>query len=136
MANCCLLRRASASSVSISSSRSAAYRIVPPGVSYTPRLFMPTTRVSTMSARPMPFAAPSSLSLSTSSTGPCRTPSTATGMPRSNSTVTSCSRSGASAGDTERWNSVSLRSPPGVLQVPAFVAEVPDVVVARIDVDP
>jgi hypothetical protein len=35
----------------------------PPGVSYTPRLFMPTNRDSTMSTRPMPLLPPSSLSL-------------------------------------------------------------------------
>ena len=31
-------------------------RTVPPGVSYTPRDFMPTKRLSTMSTRPMPFS--------------------------------------------------------------------------------
>ena len=32
-------------------------RIVPPGVSYMPRDFMPTNRFSTRSSRPMPFVA-------------------------------------------------------------------------------
>ncbi len=31
-------------------------RTVPPGVSYTPRDFMPTKRLSTMSTRPMPLS--------------------------------------------------------------------------------
>ena len=31
-------------------------RMVPPGVSYTPRDFMPTKRLSTMSTRPMPLS--------------------------------------------------------------------------------
>jgi len=33
-----------------------AARTVPPGVSYTPRDFMPTKRLSTMSTRPMPLS--------------------------------------------------------------------------------
>lgn len=35
--------------------RCATCRMVPPGVSYTPRDFMPTKRDSTRSTRPMPF---------------------------------------------------------------------------------
>ena len=38
------------------------YRMAPPGVSYTPRHFMPTRRFSTISRIPMPFLPPSSLS--------------------------------------------------------------------------
>ena len=44
----------------------AAPRNVPPGVSYTPRDFMPTRRFSTRSARPTPCRAPISLSVSSS----------------------------------------------------------------------
>ncbi len=36
--------------------------MVPPGVSYMPRDFMPTKRFSTRSSRPMPLARPSALS--------------------------------------------------------------------------
>jgi len=47
----------------------AANRMVPPGVSYTPRDFMPTKRFSTMSMRPMPFFEPRSLSMLKSFSG-------------------------------------------------------------------
>src|ERR1700687_2779835 len=49
------------SSVIDSIPRCAAIRMVPPGVSYMPRDFMPTKRFSTRSSRPMPLTPPSSL---------------------------------------------------------------------------
>ncbi len=58
------------------------------GVSYTPRLFMPTRRFSTISSRPMPFSPPSLFRYSTSSTAPISLPSTAVGTPFSKWMVT------------------------------------------------
>src|SRR5437667_321374 len=46
--------------------RCAAMRMVPPGVSYIPRDFMPTKRFSTRSSRPMPLTRPSSCSRASS----------------------------------------------------------------------
>ena len=61
--------------------------MVPPGVSYMPRDFMPTKRFSTRSSRPMPLARPSSLSCVSSVAGDSFLPSIATASPRSKSTV-------------------------------------------------
>mmetsp|Transcript_3505 Transcript_3505/g.8331 ORF Transcript_3505/g.8331 Transcript_3505/m.8331 type:complete len:227 (-) Transcript_3505:507-1187(-) len=56
-------RSTSRSSVMASRSRWAARRIVPPGVSYTPRDLIPTKRFSTMSMRPIECSPPSLLSI-------------------------------------------------------------------------
>ncbi|MFS8016193.1 hypothetical protein Hanom_Chr15g01365581 [Helianthus anomalus] len=53
---------ASLSRVSDSSSRHAAAKMVPPEVSYTPRLFIPTRRFYTMLIRPIPGRPPMSFS--------------------------------------------------------------------------
>ncbi len=47
-----------------------------PGASYTPRLFMPTKRFSTMSIRPMPLRPPIAFNWLTISSGESRLPST------------------------------------------------------------
>ena len=62
--------------------------MVPPGVSYTPRSFMPTSRFSTISSRPMPFSPPNLFSLRITSLAFIFSPSTATGTPFSKSMVT------------------------------------------------
>src|SRR5580692_10590263 len=54
--------------------RWAACKIVPPGVSYMPRDFMPTKRFSTRSSRPMPFCRPSSFSRASSRAGESAAP--------------------------------------------------------------
>src|SRR5215469_598598 len=66
----------------------AASRMVPPGVSYMPRDFMPTKRFSTRSSRPMPWARPSALRPASTFAGESRWPSSAIASPRSNSTST------------------------------------------------
>ena len=76
----------------------AASQMVPPGVSYMPRLFMPTKRFSTRSSRPIPLSRPSSFSRVSSSAGDKRSPSMLTGSPRSKPMVTTVGLSGASSG--------------------------------------
>ena len=71
---------------------------MPPGVSYMPRLFMPTKRFSTRSSRPMPLSRPSSLSLASSVAGDSFLPSIATASPFSKSMVMTVGLSGASSG--------------------------------------
>ena len=78
--------------------RCAGNRIDPPGVSYTPRDFIPTNRFSTRSSRPIPFALPSAFSLVSNSAGDSFTPSIATGSPRSKSMLITVAASGASSG--------------------------------------
>src|SRR5690606_41584108 len=68
-------------------------RIVPPGVSYTPRLFIPTKRFSTISTRPIPCLPPSSFSLSITCSGVIASPLIATQLPCSNSSSTYSARS-------------------------------------------
>ena len=87
--------------------------MVPPGVSYTPRDFMPTKRDSTMSTRPMPLSPARLLSLVSSVAGDMRSPSTLTGSPFSNPTSTYVGTSGACSGDTLRVNMSSAGSAHG-----------------------
>ncbi len=77
--------------------------MVPPGVSYTPRLFMPTKRFSTRSMRPMPLSRPRSLRAASSEAGDSFLPFSATASPLRNSISISVAASGASNGETERW---------------------------------
>ncbi|GET88672.1 argininosuccinate synthase, putative [Leishmania tarentolae] len=75
---------------------SALYRMVPPGVSYTPRDFMPTRRSSTISSIPIACSPPPSVfSSSTSSALAVFRPFTATGIAFSNWIVTCSASSGA-----------------------------------------
>jgi hypothetical protein len=108
----------SRSSVIDSTARWAAYRMVPPGVSYTPRDFMPTYRFSTRSTRPMPCFPPRALSRASSFAGPSFFPSTVTGIPFSNPTSTYSGRSGAACGDFERTNMSSGGSDHGSSRIP------------------
>ena len=73
-----------------------------PGVSYMPRLFMPTKRFSTRSSRPMPCFRPSSLSAVSKVAGLIAVPFKATPSPRSKSIVMYSGASGASSGLTVR----------------------------------
>src|ERR1700688_4942781 len=57
-------------------------KMVPPGVSYMPRDFMPTKRFSTRSSRPIPLARPSSLSRPSSVAGDSFLPSIGTASAR------------------------------------------------------
>ena len=77
--------------------------MVPPGVSYTPRDFMPTKRFSTRSTRPMPLSRPRSLSLANSVAGDSFLPSRLTASPFANPIVMSVALSGASIGEMVRW---------------------------------
>lgn len=61
----------------------------------SPRLFMPTNRLSTRSTRPIPFFPPSSLSFVRRVAGDILTPSMAVGFPFSNSISTKVATSGA-----------------------------------------
>jgi len=77
--------------------------MVPPGVSYTPRDFMPTKRFSTRSTRPMPLSRPSSLSLANSVAGDIAAPSRLTASPLAKPMEMSVTLSGASMGEMVRW---------------------------------
>ena len=68
--------------------RWARFRMVPPGVSYTPRDFMPTRRFSTKSAQPTPLRPAISFAFVSKSTASSFSPLMATGTPFSKSTVT------------------------------------------------
>ena len=74
--------------------------MVPPGVSYTPLDFIPTTRFSTISIIPIPFAPPSSFNLVIISETFIFSPFRATGIPDSKLSEISVSLSGAFCGVT------------------------------------
>ena len=76
----------------------AKYKIAPPGVSYTPRLFIPTQRFSQMSTKPTPLRPPISLSVVKISSALIFLSFTATGIPFSKSIFTYSPASGASSG--------------------------------------
>jgi len=78
--------------------------MAPPGVSYTPRDFMPTYRFSTMSTRPTPCLPPSLFKVRITSSGERRWPFTATQLPLRKSSVTYSGLSGASSGATLSLN--------------------------------
>ena len=85
----------------------ASMRIVPPGVSYTPRDFIPTTRFSTISMMPMPCLPPRRLSSLMMSATFIFLPLTDVGTPFSNVIVTYSPSSGACSGvtlNTSRWS--------------------------------
>ncbi|MFS7964113.1 hypothetical protein Hanom_Chr08g00746351 [Helianthus anomalus] len=93
---------ASLSRVSDSSSRHAAAKMVPPGVSYTPRLFIPTRRFSTMSIRPIPCRPPMSFSSVKRDAGESSFPFMETGIPETIPiSRTYSGLSGASSGSTD-----------------------------------
>mmetsp|Transcript_16413 Transcript_16413/g.51001 ORF Transcript_16413/g.51001 Transcript_16413/m.51001 type:complete len:221 (+) Transcript_16413:211-873(+) len=97
----------------LSIARRAWYSTVPPGVSYTPRDFIPTKRDSTMSMRPTPLSPPNLLSAASMLAGLSFSPSIATGSPASNSMSTYVGSSGAFSGDTDRVNMASSASTHG-----------------------
>ena len=78
----------------------ASIRMVPPGVSYTPLDFIPTTRFSTISTIPIPCLPPSSFNLRITSETFMDTPFTLVGIPFSKAMVTYSPSSGASSGVT------------------------------------
>ena len=91
-----------------------------PGASYTPRLFMPTNRFSTMSIRPTPLRPAILFSSSTIASAVFGLPLSFTGTPCSNAIVTSSTLSGASCGETVMPKStVAMPSTAGSSSLPA-----------------
>ena len=85
----------------------AAIKIVPPGVSYTPRDFIPTTRFSTISTIPIPFSPPRRFNSVMISETFISFPFNVLGTPASNVIVTSVSLSGAFSGATPKTSMLS-----------------------------
>ena len=94
------------SNTSSSSCWWASIRMVPPGVSYTPRDFMPTTRFSTISTMPTPCLPPRVFNLRIMSETFISSPSMEVGTPFSKWMLMVSPSSGASWGvtpSTSRW---------------------------------
>ena len=104
-----------------------------PGASYTPRLFMPTKRFSTMSIRPTPLRPPIRFNWETISNALSRLPSTLTGTPASKPIFTFSILSGAFCGETVMPNSTSSTPLTAqVFQLARLVADVQAVLVGTV----
>ncbi|OPX61308.1 MAG: hypothetical protein A4E30_00952 [Methanomassiliicoccales archaeon PtaB.Bin215] len=96
----------------------ASRRMVPPGVSYTPRDFIPTKRFSIRSTRPMPCWPPRKLRWAKSWAGVIFSPSTATALPFLNSISMYWGLFGAFSGDLVRTYISSGASAKGSSRIP------------------